>query len=172
MRFDANSQRLVAFAGRDVVQARCRWTKRAQLRCRKGWKQTLAADIAGAPLIVGEQVIVGGLDTHLYSFDLNNGHLKWRNRIRERIVNPPLLWRDRLVVSPANSANILLLNRDGVLLDRIVVDERRELFSDHVTLAGDMIYAPVLALADQSVQLRAYDLRSLKQQPANEPTSR
>ncbi|MEZ5425545.1 MAG: PQQ-binding-like beta-propeller repeat protein [Pyrinomonadaceae bacterium] len=73
---------------------------------------------------VGENVLITSLDNFAYLYSIKSGSLRWKKRLGERIVDPPLLVGKLAVFAFTNSELALFLEVEkGKMVDRILLPE-------------------------------------------------
>lgn len=150
---------VVAGAGRAAVAWSCR-RRHGRIRCRRLWRQRLGAGLTAPPVIDGGRVLVPSLDTFLYGFARDNGHLLFRSPAEHRLASPGALFDGRIAFTPAATAEILVFDRGDGRRVATIRGERGELFLTPPAPAGDRVFVAVLAFPGEKVELRGYPLPS------------
>jgi outer membrane protein assembly factor BamB len=104
--------------------------------------QAQAGAAFGSPVaVMGESVLVGSADNHLYSFDRLNGHQRWRYNLDQQITMAPMIYQNEIFVTD-QSSNLYAFGDQGnaaVVLWRVGLPQRvltsMNIFSDTIFIA-------------------------------------
>ncbi len=104
--------------------------------------QAQAGAAFGSPVaVMGESVLVGSADNHLYSFDRTNGNQRWRYNLGQQITMAPMIYQNEIFVTD-QSSNLYAFGDQGnaaVVLWRVGLPQRvltsMNIFSDTIFIA-------------------------------------
>lgn len=84
---------------------------------REIWRFHTEEGIWATPLLVGEMIIVGSIDHHVYALDRSSGQVIWSVDLGGSVASTPLFANDRLYVGSFNKS-FFELSLDGAILSR------------------------------------------------------
>ncbi len=151
--------------GREVTRWRCRRLRRGGFRCRRRWTQVLGGRVLAPPLVLGETLVVGSLDTHVYAFLRRNGHLLWRRSIGHRVASPVLHLvsnrEDLLVVLPEATPEARFLRASDGEPAGTLAGPGEAVFLRGGALAGNRLLVPVRHPPYRETRLACWVIRVL-----------
>ncbi len=157
--------------GREVTRWRCRRLRRGGFRCRRRWTQVLGGKVLAPPLVLGETLVVGSLDTHVYAFLRRNGHLLWRRSVGHRVASPVLRLGsdqgDLLVVLPEATPEARFLRASDGEPAGTLAGPGEAVFLRGGALAGHRLLVPVRPPPYRETRLACWEIRILPPEPGN-----
>jgi hypothetical protein len=118
------------------------------------WSFLTGGDIAGRPLLHGDQLLFQSYDTYLYALEPENGHLAWRVHIGRRPRQEGILLEDRLLMAPLNTERLEVFSLpDGAREAPYSLQEDTERFVSAPVRAGNLIVIAAARYGESSSRI-------------------